>query len=76
MPDFGRGPAACTMEAREFGKLGGRPTKGKAVRSAIMLAVVAGSQRTLAFGGASLSLSAPPHLNLSRIAVRGRVHDS
>ena len=48
------------MDAREYGKLGGRPTKGKAVRSAIMLAVVAGSQRTLAFGGASLSLSAPP----------------
>jgi hypothetical protein len=30
------------------------------VRFAIMLAVVAGLQCTLAFGGASLSLSAPP----------------
>ena len=59
-PDFYCAPGAVHMDASQHGQLGGRPTKGKAMRSAIMLAVVAGSQRTLAFGGESLSLSAPP----------------
>ena len=44
------------MDPREAGKLGGRPSKAAAARSAIARAVASGSQRTLNFSG-NLTLS-------------------
>ena len=44
------------MDPREAGKLGGRPSKAAAARSAAALAVASGSQRTLNFSG-NLTLS-------------------
>jgi hypothetical protein len=51
--DFGFGVA---MDPREAGKLGGRPSKAAAARSAAARAVASGSQRTLNFSG-NLTLS-------------------
>ena len=39
------------MDPRAWGKLGGRPTKAVAARSATARAVASGSQRTLNFSG-------------------------
>ena len=44
------------MDPREAGKLGGRPSKAAASRSAAARAVASGSQRTLNFSG-NLTLS-------------------
>ena len=44
------------MDPREAGKLGGRPSKAAAARSAAARAVMSGSQRTLNFSG-NLTLS-------------------
>ena len=44
------------MSPREAGKLGGRPSKAAAARSAAAQAVASGSQRTLNFSG-NLTLS-------------------
>ncbi len=44
------------MDPREAGKLGGRPSKAAAARSAAARAVASGSQRTLNFSG-NLTLS-------------------
>ncbi len=44
------------MDPREAGKLGGRPSKVAAARSAAARAVASGSQRTLNFSG-NLTLS-------------------
>ena len=44
------------MDPREAGKLGGRPSKAAAARSAASRAVASGSQRTLNFSG-NLTLS-------------------
>jgi len=46
--EFGFGLA---MDPRETGKLGGRPSKAAAARSAAARAVASGSQRTLNFSG-------------------------
>ena len=68
------------MDPREAGKLGGRPSKAAAARSAAARAVASGSQRTLNFSG-NLTLSgtfkgtvniniggAPPSSSSSRAA--------
>ena len=51
--DFG---FRLAMDPREAGKLGGRPSKAAAARSAAARAVASGSQRTLNFSG-NLTLS-------------------